>query len=125
MISSVEVAIDATDAESAAEFWGQALGYQRLYDRDPYIVLGPPEGEGRPRFVIQRVDELSGDKNAVHVDLRADDPDAEVDRLRSLGASVAWVIDHSDRGSSRWTTMSDPQGLLFCVCSARSRPGEL
>jgi predicted enzyme related to lactoylglutathione lyase len=120
MISSVEVAIDATDAESAAEFWGQALGYQRLYDGDPYIVLGPPDGEDRPRFVIQRVDGLSRDKNAVHVDLRVDDPDAEVDRLRSLGASVAWVIDDGDRGSSQWTTMTDPQGLLFCVCPARS-----
>src|SRR5688500_5895190 len=120
MITSVEVAIDATDAEAAADFWRQARGYQRLYDRDPFIVLGPPDGEDRPRFVIQRVDALSRDKNAVHVDLRVDDPDAEVDRLRSLGASVAWVIDDSERGSSQWTTMTDPQGLLFCVCPARS-----
>jgi hypothetical protein len=42
-----------------------------------------------------------------------------VDRLKGLGATVEWVIDETDIGLSRWTTMADPQGTLFCVCTAR------
>ncbi|MGH3924309.1 MAG: VOC family protein [Pseudonocardiaceae bacterium] len=58
-------------------------------------------------------------KNPVHLDLRVDDVDAEVTRLRGLGATVEWTIDETADGGSRWTTMSDPQGTLFCVCTAR------
>jgi predicted enzyme related to lactoylglutathione lyase len=116
--ASIEVTIDATDAEAAAEFWVAALGYERLYERSPYVVLGPPAGDRRPRVVIQRVDVVTSDKTPVHMDLRVDDPDAEVERLLGLGATVAWAIE-PDGGYARWTTMADPQGTLFCVCSAR------
>ena len=119
MTSSIEVAIDAVDAEPIAVFWQAALGYDRLYEREPYIVLGPPPDDGRPRLVIQRVDRLPLEKTPVHIDLRVDDPDTEVVRLQRLGASVEWVVDESASGFIRWTTMSDPQGTLFCVCPAR------
>jgi hypothetical protein len=55
MTASVEVTIDAVDADPVVSFWQAALGYDRLYERDPYIVLGPPPGDARPRLVIQRV----------------------------------------------------------------------
>jgi predicted enzyme related to lactoylglutathione lyase len=119
MTSSIEVAIDAVDAEPIAMFWEAALGYRRLYEREPYIVLGPPPDDGRPRLVIQRVDRLSPEKTPVHIDLRVEDPDAEVARLQTLGATVEWVIDESASGSISWTTMADPQGTVFCVCPAR------
>jgi len=45
--------------------------------------------------VIQRVDNMSSEKTPVHIDLRVDDPDAEVARLESLGATVKWVVDES------------------------------
>jgi predicted enzyme related to lactoylglutathione lyase len=117
--ASVEVTIDAVDPERAAAFWAEALGYARLYRRDPYIVLAPPPPDQRPRLVIQRVESVTPGKTPVHLDLRVDDPDAEVDRLRRLGATVEWVVDESSSGFSRWTTMADPQGTLFCVCHAR------
>ncbi len=119
MTASVEVTIDAIDAESIAAFWQAALGYERLYEREPYIVLGPPRGDRRPRVLIQRVSSLTSGKTAVHLDLRVDDPDAEVARLQSAGATVRWEIDETGRGGTRWTTMADPQGTLFCVCPAR------
>ena len=119
MTSSMEVTIDAVEAEPIAAFWEAALGYRRLYEREPYIVLGPPPDDVRPRIVIQRVDRLSSEKTPVHIDLRVDDPDTEVERLQSLGATVEWVIDESASGFIRWTTMADPQGTLFCVCPAR------
>ena len=122
MTSSLEVTIDAVDAEPIAAFWQAALGYRRLYEREPYIVLGPPPGDRRPRVVIQRVDRISSEKTPVHIDLRVDDPQTEVERLESLGATVEWAVDESASGFIRWTTMADPQGTLFCVCPARKEP---
>ena len=124
MTASIEVTIDALDAEPVASWWADALGYRRLYERPPYIVLAPAGGDSRPRLVIQQVDALSSGKTRVHLDLRVDDPAAEVDRLAQLGATVAWVIDETEdgfirQGTSKWTTMADPWGMLFCVCPAR------
>lgn len=119
MTASIEVTIDAVEAEPVAAFWEAALGYRRLYEREPYIVLGPPPADGRPRVVIQRVPTVSPGKTQVHMDLRVDDPNAEVARLKELGATVQWVVDERASGFIRWTTMADPQGTLFCVCPAR------
>ncbi len=119
MTASIEVTIDAVDVERVAAFWTQALGYGRLYERSPYLVLGPPAGDRRPRVVIQRVEEVTAGKTPVHLDLRVDDPAAEVERLRALGAEVAWVVDETDAGFIKWTTMTDPAGTMFCVCPAR------
>jgi hypothetical protein len=49
----------------------------------------------------------------VHLDLTADDPDSEIRRLVSIGASVAQTYD-----SHVWLT--DPQGNEFCVTLAGS-----
>ncbi len=122
MVASVEVTIDAVDVEGIAAFWQEALGYRRLYEREPYTVLGPAPGDERPRVLIQRVHSVTPGKTPVHLDLRVDDPDAEVARLAGLGATVRWEIDETDAGSIRWTTMADPQGTLFCVCPARDDP---
>lgn len=121
MTASIEVTMDAADADAdvVAGFWREALGYRLLYERPPYIVLGPPEGDRRPRVLIQRVDRVTPGRTPVHMDLRVDDPGAEVERLLALGARVEWEIDETDAGFIRWTTMSDPQGTLFCVCPAR------
>ena len=119
MTASIEVTVDAVDAERIAGFWRDALGYRRLYERAPFIVLGPPPGDGRPRVVVQRVRSVGPGKTRVHMDLRVDDPDAEVRRLVGLGATVERVVDETASGGSAWTTMADPQGTLFCVCPAR------
>ena len=119
MTASIEVTMDAVDAEPVAAFWQAALGYERLYEREPYIVLGPPAGDRRPRVLVQRVGAVRPGKTPVHMDLRVDDPDAEVERLVGLGARIEWVVDETRDGFIRWTTMADPQGTLFCVCPAR------
>jgi predicted enzyme related to lactoylglutathione lyase len=119
MTASIEVTIDAVDIDATVGFWLKALGYERLYERAPYVVLSPPAGDARPRLVIQRVAAVMPGKSAVHLDLRVDDPDAEVARLGTLGAQVAWSVDEMDAGFTRWTTMIDPGGTHFCVCPAR------
>jgi catechol 2,3-dioxygenase-like lactoylglutathione lyase family enzyme len=117
--ATIEVTMDALDAEVTADFWQEALGYPHRYRHEPYVVLVPDEGDGRPRLVIQGVDAVTPGKTPVHVDLRVDDPDAEVERLRAIGATVEWVVDDTASGGIQWTTMADPWGILFCVCPAR------
>jgi predicted enzyme related to lactoylglutathione lyase len=119
MTASIEVTIDAVDIDTTVGFWRKALGYERLYERAPYVVLGPPPGDARPRLVIQQVDAVTPEKSPVHLDLRVDDPDMEVARLRTLGAQVAWSVDERGAGFTRWTTMIDPGGTHFCICPAR------
>ena len=43
MTSSIEIVVDAVDADAAAGFWKEALGYERLFERGAYTALGPPE----------------------------------------------------------------------------------
>lgn len=122
MTASIEITVDAVDPQAAAEFWSEALGYDILHVREPYRVLGPPEGSDGPRVVIQRVDRVGATKTPVHLDLRVGDPGAEVERLRRLGAKVAWEVDETADGFISWTVMTDPQGTHFCVCPARPAP---
>ena len=105
--------------EGATAFWQAALRYPERRERPPFTVLEPGAGDGRPTVLIQRVEGAVPPGQRVHLDLRVDDVDAEVERLVALGATVRWRMDETDRGGSRWTTMADPQGVMFCVATAR------
>ncbi|HEY6566119.1 MAG TPA: VOC family protein [Actinomycetota bacterium] len=124
MTTSLEITMDALDAEPVAAWWADVLGFERLYERDPYIVIAPPAGDPRPRLVIQQVGTVTLGKAPVHLDLRVDDPDAEVARLAALGASIEWTVDETAEGFITWTTMADPWGTVFCVCPAREPRGD-
>ncbi len=52
----------------------------------------------------------------VHLDVNVPDEDAEVDRLRALGATIVSRRTESIGGlSEAWTIMRDPEGNGFCV----------
>ena len=101
------------DLGAAADFWGQALGME-------IRTLPGAEGEKYVRLVdrnselhieVQKVEHPS----RVHLDIEADDLEAEVRRLEALGARrVAQV--HT------WWVMEAPTGHRFCVVR-RSSPG--
>jgi predicted enzyme related to lactoylglutathione lyase len=52
----------------------------------------------------------------VHLDFGAADVDAEVNRLKSAGATE--VGRHNIGDSFRWVVLADPAGNAFCVASA-------
>jgi len=90
---------------------------------DAEAIVDP--GEKGPRIYFQRVPEGKSAKNRMHMDLnvsggrevpldeRKERVDAEVARLKSLGAT-------DERGAIKrdgeyWVRMNDPEGNEFCV----------
>ena len=105
------ITIDCLDAERLAEFWAAALGYERREPSSEFLDLGDPH-EARPRLLFQRVSEPKSVKNRVHLDLTAEDEEAEVGRLVTLRATRVGRIERDGGG---WTVMVDPEGNEFCV----------
>jgi catechol 2,3-dioxygenase-like lactoylglutathione lyase family enzyme len=104
------VVIDAADLQEAVAFWSAALDAPVVTGdpaQDRYVSLG--QAAGGLRLLLQRVPERGGDKNAVHVDLETDDPEAEVARLTAIGASRERPLGHG-----AWV-LQDPAGNRFCV----------
>ncbi|MFF3327963.1 VOC family protein [Streptomyces sp. NPDC002888] len=87
----------------------RALGITSTED-DPTVLVEP--ADGGPRLWFQRVPEGKCGKNRVHVDLRAEDLEGEVERLGELGASI--VGRHADH-----VVLGDPEGNEFCLFSGR------
>jgi len=94
-----------TDAATAAEFWSAALRRKVLPVEDPddkYRTLEATADE--PMILIQEV----GHEPRVHLDIEADDLEAEVTRLEALGARRVEFV-------KRWWVMEAPTGQRFCV----------
>ena len=98
------------DHVAAVDFWSQALGYpvkeRYVDDGTEYTSLA-----GTPAELHVEVQKV-GHPSRVHLDIEADDIEAEVARLEALGAKkVAWV--------KRWQVMEAPTGQRFCVVKMR------
>jgi predicted enzyme related to lactoylglutathione lyase len=104
-LTSVLVDVPSADHERAVEFWGRALGSTgKPVDNYPEYHY---YGEVTPgiEFMVQSTGDTS---SRVHFDIESDDVDAEVERLKGLGASEV------ERHKS-WVVMRDPVGTTFCV----------
>lgn len=92
------------DLDAASRFWGAALG----------LDVGESTQEGDAAYVmldgsdlhieVQKVQHAS----RVHLDIEADDIDAEATRLEQLGATRIGFV-------KRWWVMEAPTGQRFCV----------
>jgi predicted enzyme related to lactoylglutathione lyase len=108
----INYVLDCANADTLADFWAAALGFERHGAGGPYVSLRRP-GTGEPEWLLQQVPEPKPGKNRMHPDLRVRDSEAEVARLVALGATVL-VAPHDDEG--HWTTvLADPEGNEFCV----------
>ncbi len=100
------------DLESAAAFWGAALGM-------PVRELPPAEAAQYKRLEDSQhgLDievQIVSHASRVHLDIETDDIEAEVHRLEKLGARRVQNI-HT------WCVMEAPTGQRFCVVQASSR----
>lgn len=119
-----DLVIDCRHPAALARFWAAVLDDYSIapYDEaelarlrglgvtdpedDPTVLL--ESGPGRPRLFLQYVPEPKTAKNRVHLDLSCGDFDAELHRLRALGATV--LARYED-----WITLADPEGNEFCL----------
>lgn len=97
------------DLEAAARFWGAALGLragpaqagtEALYRK---LATAPDQ----MHIEVQKVSHES----RVHLDIEANDIEAEVRRLEALGARRISTVH-------RWVVMQAPTGQRFCVVPA-------
>ncbi len=118
MTRRFSVVIDCEDPRRLADFWAPALAYKDAgWPHEPYVVLVAEEGDC-PFLLLQRVDEPKSGKNRVHIDVYADDIEAEAERLEALGAKR--LSDPYDEHGAKWVVMADPEGNEFCVCAGLS-----
>jgi predicted enzyme related to lactoylglutathione lyase len=98
------------DLDQAARFWSQALGYvlrpSSSADDPGYKLLDTPPND--LHIEVQKVDHPS----RVHLDIEADDVEAEVKRLEKLGAKRISQV-------RTWWVMEAPTGQRFCVIRAQ------
>ncbi|GIG58950.1 hypothetical protein Lfu02_33220 [Longispora fulva] len=120
-----DIVVDCRHPATVARFWAAALdGYDVApYDDaelarlrangiddpedDPTVLVERADGGG-PRFFFQLVPEAKVVKNRLHLDLRAEEPAAEVARLVGLGALV--LVEHPG-----FVVLADPERNEFCV----------
>ena len=112
-LCSLQIDCKVEDIDAAARFWAAAWGWPMDMahpgSRGNYRQLATPPGE--PMVQLQRVEHES----RVHLDIEADDIEAEVARLEKLGATVFKRLE-------RWVVMQAPTGQRFCVVRVQ-RPG--
>lgn len=101
----------AYDAEVA--FWQGLTGWELTdLEETEFERLQPPD-EQPLRWLVQRLDDDGGEVSA-HLDLSADDRDAEVARHVALGATQVVRRDG-------WTVLTDPVGMTYCVTGRTPR----
>jgi predicted enzyme related to lactoylglutathione lyase len=94
------------DLDGAARFWAAALGLEA----EP----GASAGEARYRRLSSAPDELHIEvqqvehESRVHLDIEADDIEAEARRLEALGARRIAAVQS-------WLVMQAPTGQRFCI----------
>lgn len=105
-LSGICIDCQTDDLDADAEFWSQALGCAVKASTDPadegYVGLATSPNE--VSVEVQRVDHPS----RVHIDIEADDIDAEVRRLETLGAKRLKKV-------RTWWVLEAPSGHRFCV----------
>jgi predicted enzyme related to lactoylglutathione lyase len=106
------VTFDCADATVVSRFWSAVLDRPVDPEPSPFFASIGLSDPSRIAYMFIQVPEGKSVKNRVHLDLDADDVEAEVDRVIALGATR--VHDKAEYGM-RWTTLADPEGNEFCI----------
>ncbi|MET8159396.1 VOC family protein [Sphaerisporangium sp. NPDC005289] len=107
------VVVACADPRAMARFWDQALEWTLHEVTDDHAVMRSAKGVG-PYLEFRRESGGTTVWSRVHLDLLPyplDDKEAEVARLRALGATDVDL----GQGQVPWTVLADPEGNEFCV----------
>jgi predicted enzyme related to lactoylglutathione lyase len=111
-----QVVVDAHDPARLARWWAEALGYTIVAEAPDEVEIRRSPDE-LPGLLFVPVSDEKTTKNRLHIDLRPDDQEAEVERLVDMGARHA-DVGQRDVG---WVVLTDPEGNEFCVLSDRKQ----
>jgi predicted enzyme related to lactoylglutathione lyase len=110
----VVLVLDCSDLDRSTEFWTEVLGYfWSGVGGNTYRSLVPADGVGI-ELLLQRVPDVKGVKNRLHLDLRTRDLAAEVARVCALGGTVLTREPLVEVGWV-WHLLADPDGNELCV----------
>ncbi|GAA1173216.1 MULTISPECIES: VOC family protein [Nesterenkonia] len=112
--------ISCTDAYALSEWWKRLLDYTDIPGdpnepgHDHCMIIDPGTGH---QLLFLQVPDASAQAPMIHLDLRprTGGRDAEIERVRALGA-----VEVADRRGihgpgSGWVVFADPEGNQFCV----------
>jgi len=109
-----QVIVASRDPVALGRWWREVLGWV-VVDDGPIVSEIQPEPGRLPGILFVPNDRPKVGRNRLHIDLRPDDQQAEVERLIGLGASRLDV----GQGDVSWVVLADPEGNEFCVLAAR------
>ena len=109
-----QIVVDAEDPPRLARWWAEALGYVIVDEKPDEVEIRRSEQE-LPGVLFTPVPDAKTVKNRLHIDLRPDDQEAEVERLVDMGARPVDIGQHD----VSWVVLADPEGNEFCVLVAR------
>ena len=112
-ISWEQIVVDADDPHRLARWWAEALGYAIVHEASDEVEIRRSADE-MPGLIFVTCPDAKTVKNRLHIDLRPDDQEAEVERLVDMGARPADI----GQGEVSWVVLADPEGNEFCVLSA-------
>lgn len=120
------VTVDCANPEAVARFWNEALRWTgvQISERGQSAVCAPPVGGTYLEFV--RVPEGKTVKNRLHLGCNAGSIsylEIEIERLKALGATVAWEEDFGPGVASRYRNviLQDVEGNEFCIGAGDSK----
>jgi hypothetical protein len=109
-----QVVVDAEDPARLARWWAEALGYVIVHEQPDEVEIRRSADE-LPGLLFTPVPEAKTVKNRLHLDLRPEDQEAEVERLVDMGARPVDIGQHE----VSWVVLADPEGNEFCVLAAK------
>jgi hypothetical protein len=120
MSAGVEITLGSVNVEAdaprtLAAFWAELLGGAIDGEQDGFVFVAAREPGGFAMFFQQRTGPRP-DRQGQHLDLTVPwgSRASEVGRAVGLGATHEWdVLDEVPW--VQWSTLSDPEGNLFCI----------
>lgn len=116
MISIGSIVLRVEDLAREKAFWMAALDYvDREGDDGDFALLRPRNGVG-PNLSLDEHAAPASLPPRIHLDLYAEDQEAEIARLLALGATrIEWSKRPPD---ADYVILADPEGNRFCVVDA-------
>ena len=110
-----QIVVDAEDPARLARWWAEALGYVIVSEQPDEVEIRRAPDQ-LPGLLFGVSPDAKKGKNRLHIDLRPDDQESEVERLIDMGARYADVGQGDDVS---WVVLADPEGNEFCVLSSK------